>query len=189
MGRAKINEETGLTEKQEKFCRYYLDCDGNASKAYKMAYNAKNMTYEQVRVEASRLRNRPNISLTINRLKEERAKETEVERRRVMGRLMDIVMANTDDLYMEDPETGEVKLRDPSCLPSRARNAVKKIKTISRTINDVTEVSTEYELTGKVEAARLLGSWNGWDAPQKLDVNSHGLKLSGVNFNLPKKDK
>ena len=31
--------EEPLTFKQEKFCKYYVDTEGNASEAYRMSYN------------------------------------------------------------------------------------------------------------------------------------------------------
>ena len=33
-------EDRPLTLKQENFCQYYVDIEGNASEAYRMAYNA-----------------------------------------------------------------------------------------------------------------------------------------------------
>ena len=37
------NEDRTLTFKQEKFCKYYVDTEGNASEAYRMSYNTANM--------------------------------------------------------------------------------------------------------------------------------------------------
>ena len=45
-------------------------------------------------------------------------------------------------------------------MPKRVRNAMKKIS------NDKGKVS--YEFNGKVEAAKLLASMNGWNAPQQI---------------------
>ena len=36
-------EDRPLTLKQENFCQYYVDIEGNASEAYRMAYNASKM--------------------------------------------------------------------------------------------------------------------------------------------------
>lgn len=53
-----------LTPKQAEFCRVYMET-GNASEAYRQAYDASNMSYEAIKVEASRLLKNPTIALTI----------------------------------------------------------------------------------------------------------------------------
>ena len=80
---------------------------------------------------------------------------------------MDIVTADVNDLYSIDPVSGKIKLKSPNQLPKKARNALKKIKNNRGVV--------EYEFNGKVEAARLIGSWNGWDAPKELNVNSKNI--------------
>ena len=46
-----MSEEKALTLKQEKFCHYYVDTDGNASEAYRMAYDAAKMKAESIWVK------------------------------------------------------------------------------------------------------------------------------------------
>lgn len=58
-----------LKPKQEKFCQLYVEL-GNASEAYRQSYNAENMSNESVKVEASNLLKNPNISLTIDNIKD-----------------------------------------------------------------------------------------------------------------------
>ena len=61
-----------LTIKQEKFARQYVGpCEGNASAAYKAAYNAKNMSDEVVRVKACELLKNGNVAVMVDRLKAE----------------------------------------------------------------------------------------------------------------------
>ena len=43
-----MSRENVLTLKQEKFCQYYVDIDGNASEAYRMAYDCTKMKQESV---------------------------------------------------------------------------------------------------------------------------------------------
>ena len=52
-------EDRPLTLKQENFCQYYVDIEGNASEAYRMAYNASKMKAESVWTEASLLLSNP----------------------------------------------------------------------------------------------------------------------------------
>lgn len=86
--------------------------------------------------------------------KRKRAKESEVKRETVERVLMDIITSDPNDLYIVDELTGKVKMKSPSQLPKRTRNALKKIQ------NKRGEVV--YEFNGKTEAARLLGAqWMG----------------------------
>lgn len=66
-----------LTIKQERFCMVYVET-GNASEAYRQAYNAENMTQNAVAVEACRILDSPNISLRIKELKSGHTKRHEL---------------------------------------------------------------------------------------------------------------
>jgi phage terminase small subunit len=59
-----------LTLKQEAFCIKYIET-GNASKAYKLAYNADNMKPDSVYVEATKLLDNPKIALRVAELQAE----------------------------------------------------------------------------------------------------------------------
>lgn len=159
-------KERRLTEKQEKFCTYYIDT-GNASEAYRMAYNTEKMQPNSINVEACNLldeKKNPKISLRIDEIRAERAAASAVERKTVEKVLMDIITSSPNDLYTEDPKSGKIKMKSPNQLPQRVGNALKKIKNNRGVV--------EYEFNSKIEAARLLGSWNGWDAPTQLNVNN-----------------
>lgn len=155
-----------LTEKQENFCNYYLDCDGNASEAYRMAYDASNMKPETIWSNASRMLASNKVAARIAELRSERAEASKVNRDKVEKILMDIVMMDPNDLYIVDPATSKIKLKSPNQMPKRVRNAMKKIS------NDKGKVS--YEFNGKVEAAKLLASMNGWNAPQQIALTGKG---------------
>lgn len=164
-----------LTEKQEKFCNYYLDCDGNASEAYRMAYDASKMQPETIWSNASRMLASNKVATRIEELRSQRAKEAKVSREKVEKVLMDIVMMDPNDLYIVDPVTGKIKLKSPSQMPKRVRNAMKKIS------NDKGKVS--YEFNGKVEAAKLLASMNGWNAPQQIELTGKdGAKTNEIRI-------
>lgn len=163
-----------LTEKQERFCQFYLDTDGNASEAYRMAYDASNMQPETIWSNASRLMDNSKVEARIDEIRAERAENTRIERNRVEKVLMDIVTADPNDLYIVDARTGKIKMKTPAQLPKRMRNALKKIKNNRGVV--------EYELNGKVEAARLLGSWNGWDAPKEVNVKNSGNMMGEIRI-------
>lgn len=164
-----------LTEKQERFCNYYLDCDGNASEAYRMAYDASKMQPETIWSNASRMLASNKVATRIAELRSERAEASKVNREKVEKILMDIVTMDPNDLYMVDPVTGKIKLKSPNQMPKRVRNAMKKIS------NDKGKVS--YEFNGKVEAAKLLASMNGWNAPQQIALTGKdGAKTNEIRI-------
>lgn len=166
--------ERKLTLKQEMFCQYYMDCEGNASEAYRMAYNTENMADESIWTNACKLKNDAKVAQRIEELKAKLIAESVVSRERVEAALLDIVLANVSDLYIEDPDTGKIKMRTPSQLPKRVKNA---IKTMTNSRGNV-----RYDFHSKTEAARLLGEWNGWKATQNVNING-GLNL-GDEFTI-----
>lgn len=58
----------GLTPKQEKFCLVYLET-GNASEAYRQAYNTENMKPESINVKASELLASGKIAVRLSELR------------------------------------------------------------------------------------------------------------------------
>ncbi|MBO5029820.1 MAG: terminase small subunit [Muribaculaceae bacterium] len=157
------SKERRLTEKQEKFCQYYIDT-GNASEAYRMSYDTSKMQPATINRSAIELRDNPKIAARLDEIRAERAAASAVERKTVEKVLMDIITSSPNDLYTEDPKSGKIKMKSPNQLPQRVGNALKKIKNNRGVV--------EYEFNSKIEAARLLGSWNGWDAPTQLNVNN-----------------
>ena len=59
-----------LTAKQEAACQAYIQCGGNQSAAYRMAYNAENMKPAVVWVKASELFNNGKVTVRIMELLE-----------------------------------------------------------------------------------------------------------------------
>jgi phage terminase small subunit len=74
-----MDERPKLTIKQEKFARQYVGpCEGNASAAYRMAYNAEKMSDEAVHVAACRLLQNAKVSLMVDQLKAEQASQNAI---------------------------------------------------------------------------------------------------------------
>lgn len=66
-----------LTIKQERFCMVYIET-GNASEAYRQAYNAENMKESSINVNASKLLADAKVALRIKELKLGHAKRHEL---------------------------------------------------------------------------------------------------------------
>lgn len=174
------NKPLRLTEKQERFCRHYLDTDGNASEAYRMAYDTAKMQPSTVHYSAWELMNNPKITQRIDELRAERREATEEQRKEIEDRLIDIINADPSELYYTDPATGQARIRQPWQLSKKMRHAVKAIRGKGDNVS--------YELHGKIEAARLLGSWNGWDAPQQIDVRQGNVVMGELRIGFDDDD-
>ena len=90
-----------LTIKQERFCMVYVET-GNASEAYRQAYNAENMSNEAIGVEACRLLDHPSVALKVKELKSGHIKRHEL---------------TIDDLVKQLEEARQVALtlENPQC--------------------------------------------------------------------------
>lgn len=162
-----------LTAKQEAFCRHYVDT-GIASEAYRMAYNTERMKPESIWTNASQMLNDAKVAQRIEEIRREYAEASKVERKKVERVLMDIIIADPSELYIYDQSTGKARLKSPGQMPRRLRNALKKIK------NNKGVVS--YEFNGKTEAARILGAWNGWNAPTQIDIGGKMKQEIRIGF-------
>lgn len=91
----------GLTIKQEKFCMVYVET-GNASEAYRQAYNAENMSNEAIWVESCRLLDHPSVSLKVKELKSGHAKRHELTIDDLVGELEE---ARQAALLAESPQS------------------------------------------------------------------------------------
>lgn len=156
-----------LTAKQEAFCRCYVDT-GNASEAYRMSHDASNMKQETIWSAACRMLARSKVAARIKEIQQEYAERSKVDRKKVEKVLMDIIQVDPSEMYIVDEATGKLKIKSPSQMPKHIRRALKSIK------NNRGIVS--YEFNGKTEAARLLGSWNGWNAPTQIDIGGGKTK-------------
>ena len=66
-----------LTPKQRAFAEEYAKF-GNACEAYRKAYNTKNMGVPAITIEASRLRNNPNVAIVITELRSKGQRKQEI---------------------------------------------------------------------------------------------------------------
>ena len=154
-----------LTMKQEMFCQAYVDT-GIASAAYRMAYDCKNMKPETVWSKASRLLASRDIKERVSEIRKEKEERSRVDRARVEKTLMAIADVDPAELYYWSEEKGKFLMKSPHELPKHLRVALKKIS------NKRGELT--YEFNGKVEAARLLASMNGWEQPKEVKLSGDG---------------
>lgn len=85
-----------LTVKQERFCQKYLEC-GNASEAYRFAYNAENMKPSTVGRKATELMANGTITAHIESLRAKSEKKFEITKNRILQEAVSIALAPISD--------------------------------------------------------------------------------------------
>jgi len=80
-----------LTPKQEKFANLYVEL-GNASEAYRQAYNVKDSTKEEtIQVNASKILNSTIVSLRVEELQKELKEKHKIDREWILQQHMEII--------------------------------------------------------------------------------------------------
>lgn len=125
-----------MTPKQEHFARLYVET-GNASEAYRQAYNAENMKPETVTNEAYKLLQSPDISAMVDDLKAEAR-----QRHRV----------TVDDLLHELEQVRAVALAAPTPQSSAAVSATMGKAKMLGLLVDKAEIKAEAEIQEKPQS-------------------------------------
>lgn len=153
-----------LTEKEELFCHYYLDCKGVAARAYRMAYDTSNMKDETVWNNAYMLKMRSEVAARIEELRAERRAKSEILRERAEKKLWNIINASMDKTLIENVRTGKMRKRTPFQIDAETLDAIEQMD-VDRNGN------FRYKFANASKALEILGKWNGWDAPVEHTVN------------------
>lgn len=88
--------EYGLTDKQLGFAHAYLET-ANATEAYNRAYDAENMSYKAVTVEAHRTLHHPRIALYIKQQRDRKVKKHSITLDSMTTRLEEITDKAVED--------------------------------------------------------------------------------------------
>ena len=148
-----------LTIKQENFCNYYVE-SGNASDAYRRAYSCDKMKDEAVVVEASKLKDSPNVALRIDELKAKLQSKSDITKERILKELSAIVFADIRDYVIYDGESVRFKAFD--LLTNEQSKAIESIKQ--------TPYGIELKLHGKNWSIEKVCKMLGFDAPTKQEI-------------------
>lgn len=79
-----------LTPKQEKFCNNYIEL-GNASEAYRMAYDVSNPNADWIASKASHILASDNIRTRVEELRNEVQEEHKIDRAFIINGLLEII--------------------------------------------------------------------------------------------------
>ena len=155
-----------LTIKQENFCNYYVE-SGNASDAYRRAYDCGKMKDESIVVNASKLLNNTNIALRLSELKSILQEKSDITKELILNELRAIVFADIRDYVTFDGE--RVKFKAFSELTNEQAKAIESIKQ--------TKEGVELKLYGKNWSIEKVCKMLGFDAPTKTDLTTNGKDL------------
>lgn len=170
-----------LTIKQEKFCNKYIEC-GNASEAYRFAYDCSRMKTESVnRLANALLNDNIKIASRVWELQGELKKKSDISKERIVNELDCIMKAKINDYVkivekeckgVEIDENGElqkitskylsVELTPFDQLSEEQLKAVESIKQGRHGI--------ELKLYSKPNAIERICKMLGYDAPIKQDM-------------------
>lgn len=161
-----------LTIKQENFCNYYLE-SGNASEAYRRAYNCERMKEKQIWEESSKLLSCPKVSQRVKELKEESKSISDITKGRIIRELANMAFSSISDMHNTWIERKEFEK-----LTSAQKSAIKSISTKVMKKNIGTQdnpelVDVEFvkiELYDKLKAIECLNKMLGYNEPDKVEV-------------------
>lgn len=173
-------EAKKLTIKQEKFCNKYLEC-GNASEAYRFAYDCSNMGEGIVWRRASELLNNGDVAVRIKALQEELREKNIITKERILTELAAILDSRISDyvnlvttevevpMSEEEVDAGippqyitvqKLVFKDFSELSDKQ---IKAIESIKQGRNGI-----ELKLHGKSWTIERINAMLGYNAPEKI---------------------
>lgn len=140
-----------LTLKQENFCQAYVKNGGNASAAYREAYNASRMKPETVNRKASFLLSQGKIRARIAQLQKEAQRRTEVTIDKVVKEAAKVAFVDVGDLFNDDGT-----LRPLGEIEQDARKSIASIEKTTRSGEGGFEESVKVKLHDKLKALDML---------------------------------
>lgn len=158
MEKQKENKEIKLTPKQELFSQKYIEL-GNATAAYKIAYNCENMKIMSINRKAKELIDNVNISARIKQLQNKLSEKHDISKERILKELECILNADIKDYVHFDGD--ELKFKSFDDLTEAQTKAIESIK--------MGRNGLELKLHGKNWTVERICKMLGYDAPIRME--------------------
>ena len=156
--KGKSTSGRGLTPKQEKFCQLYIEL-GNASEAYRQAYDCSKMQTSTINTKAKELLKNGPITVRIEELQQEHRQRHNL---------------TVDNIIADMQENRDICMgRKPLTITTVVKNAQEG------TAQSVNTECFVFEPTGANKALELLGKHLGM-FKDRVDVTSGGNALPAV---------
>lgn len=161
-----------LTIKQENFCNYYVEC-GNASEAYRRAYNAVNMKDKTIWERASKLLNEYKVSTRVEELRRQANDMAKITKERILKELSNMAFSSISGMHNTWIERKEFDKLTDGQKASIKSISTKVLKKNIGTKDDPLIVDVEFvkiELYDKIKAIECINKMLGYNEPEKVDV-------------------
>jgi phage terminase small subunit len=161
-----------LTPKQEKFCLVYLET-GNASEAYRQAYNAENMKPESINRKAKDLIDDVKIAARMKELTAAATSAAVMTRQEAMERLSSFARTDLADLVefgefeVGENEDGEPIIQSSWRIKPETLRDPKKMAAISEL--NASKDGIKIKTHSPLQAIQQLAKMQGWEAAQKFE--------------------
>lgn len=154
---------SGLTPKQELFAQTYVKT-GNASEAYRTAYNVSTTSANTINVKASRLLSESKINLRIKELQEDLSKKHDISKDKIIKHLCAVAFFDISRISNED---GSIKRIDE--LDQETKILLNGV--IEKTIGmgKYAEKVLSYRMSDKLKAMDMLIKLLGYNEPDKVE--------------------
>ncbi len=162
-----------LTPKQERFCLAYLET-GNASEAYRRAYDAENMKPSTIHSRAYELLDNSEIAARLEELNRSAVTSAVMSRTEALEKLSALARTDLKDLVEfgeyelgSDPDSGAPIIQTSWRIKSSALQDPVKMAAISELTasKEGIKIKTHSPLT----AIQQLAKMQGWEAAQKFE--------------------
>ena len=134
-----------LTIKQEKFILKYFEC-GNATEAYKYAYDATKMKDKQINEEASKLLKHPKITQRLKELREEMRDKTKWTLERVLEKYTEVIEIGLGKKPSKHITAGQIEIELCDTNLTAVNTALNAIAKHLGMFKERIEVSEEFSL-------------------------------------------
>lgn len=176
-----------LTQKQEAFCIAYIEC-GNASDAYRSAYNAENMKPETIHVKASELMANGKIAVRLKQLNSKAVTDAVMTRQEALERLSGIARTDLADLVefgtheLGSDQDGNPIIQSVWRIKDSAMQDPEKMAAIAELTagRDGVKIKTHSPL----QAIQQLAKMQGWESATKIDHTTNGESLQPRRIEL-----
>lgn len=162
----------GLTIKQENFCNYYLEC-GNASEAYRRAYNAENMKDETIWSRASKLLAEYKVSTRVEELRKQANDLSRITKERILKELSNMAFSSISEMHntwIERKEFDKLTDSQKASIKSISTKVLKKNVGTKEAPQIVDVEFVKIELYDKIKAIECINKMLGYNEPEKVDV-------------------
>ncbi|WP_319172830.1 terminase small subunit [Pseudomonas aeruginosa] len=162
-----------LTPKQEAFCLAYLKT-GNASEAYRLSYDAKNMKSETVNRTAKELIDNPKIAARMAELNASAVTDAVMTRQEALERLSRFARTDLADLvefgsYEIGEQDGQPVIQAAWKIKDSALQDPQKMAAISELA--ATKDGIRIKTHSPLQAIQQLAKMQGWESATKHEVS------------------